>query len=343
MHKTLLEEQDDAERHVMEAIVATAPDVIAHRKATRRQEAKTKAQQSNSMQQQQQQQHQDADPDEYADLDVDEQPNIIHPAPIVLQRQADQDDDAWDILCREVPASSTSTRRKVSEEEEEEVEEQKEMQARGVVLRCMYDGHVFDGDVFTFPIEQMSAGAYRLSRMPFCSLSCTKAYLRNNDYDTTLLVNFVNYAAHKYSIHNVETAPSRNRLACYDMQGIGLTIEEFRRHKMGKSDLRKLDARHAGMVDVNIFECLAQTTFLPLIVDRRALKQEEYASAVVLANKRKRNKIMPIVSALESLLLSNTEETEEHAPMQDGLLVPQLDETGGTLDACSSSRTLFSN
>ena len=370
MQRANIDNDDTGMCHIIESIVATAPEPIACLKAERQQE-------SDNREEQQQQGNVSPEtvegehPDKYADLDIDVQPTIVHPAPIVVQQQQDQEEDDWDALCRQLTTSSVSSPNMLVPVEassvsssnmpvpveassvsssnmpipveassvstpnipvpvkaSEEVSQYAEMQVRRVALRCMYDGHLFDGHAFSFPIEHIARDSFRLARLPFCSLSCTKAYLRNNDYDTTMLVNFINYAAQKYNIKNVATAPSRNRLACYDMECIGMTIEEFRGHTVGKSELRKIDSHLDGRIDVNIFECLAQTTFLPLVVDRRALKQEDYASAVVLANKRKRNKIMPVVSALDALLLSNSErkEAEEEKKNDDNVVVPIQDD-----------------
>jgi hypothetical protein len=176
-------------------------------------------------------------------------------------------------------------------------------------LRCVYDGHEFEGEIFTFPIAHLGGSSYRLSRLPFCSLSCTKAYVRKDNRDPKYLVNFIHYVISKYGISNVRTALPINQLACYDVEGVGMTLEAWRAFD-GKSPTLKREG-HSHSTDPNVFECIAQTTHVPLVVDRRELKQEEYSAAVVRANAKKRSKVTKIVTAVSTLLKQPEKKQEE--------------------------------
>jgi hypothetical protein len=141
-------------------------------------------------------------------------------------------------------------------------------------MHCYHDGQPFDGKPFQIPLADLrvqplagkSRGRkYKLAAMSFCGPSCGKAHLREKLYDSHILLLFALYCKEVYGLDAVATALDRRRLAVYNVNGDGLTIEDFR------SGNTPLVVEESVSVSSLIHTEGAQVNYLPITIEARGL------------------------------------------------------------------------
>jgi len=97
--------------------------------------------------------------------------------------------------------------------------------------RCFNDGHPFVGKPERFPIEKdRYTQKPILGPLIFCSPECIKCYFNDNIYCSAAMKGmYEEYLLTERGLKgHVVTAPPTSLLACYNIDGKGLSIEQYR-------------------------------------------------------------------------------------------------------------------
>jgi hypothetical protein len=132
------------------------------------------------------------------------------------------------------------------------------------MTHCFYDGFE-SSSTFTFPLTyDDTRRLWTLSPLVFCSPACTKAYLLQSSVHEEHLVLFHLYCQEKNIPFPIQSAPRRERLRVYNHDQAADGLLDIRQFRASPAPCAN---PHPGM-DLNIFQQVAQSTYLPLVVDR---------------------------------------------------------------------------
>jgi hypothetical protein len=96
--------------------------------------------------------------------------------------------------------------------------------------RCLFDGHDFEGDGYSYPNAKKQNGKFEFDECTMCSPSCGKGYIDTYLQASPHLLTWLHLHVHRdLGIQDmVPTAPSPRNLACNRRDGKGMTIKQFR-------------------------------------------------------------------------------------------------------------------
>ncbi len=108
----------------------------------------------------------------------------------------------------------------------------KQPETKQIEKRCAFDGHPFEGATYQY-VEAVDHATSRkmLHHLQFCSKACTRRYIRKFCFLDPKIIVFTEIYFRETFPENEEKiliAPDIGALACYNIGGKGLSIEEFR-------------------------------------------------------------------------------------------------------------------
>lgn len=119
--------------------------------------------------------------------------------------------------------------------------------------RCINDGHEIIGHLpFHAPLSKDPiTDKWIFDKRNFCHPSCAKCFYRRDvSLSPALLVNLELYLVKDLNMRNVPTAQDPVVLACFNVNGIGLTIEQYRNFESKEVMIEKPDFYP---IDKNVF------------------------------------------------------------------------------------------
>jgi hypothetical protein len=122
---------------------------------------------------------------------------------------------------------------------------------------CTYDGQPFEGDVYRVP-ERVENRRMVLSPLQFCSPSCGKSFLLESNIGSHNMALFSMYYD-SLGITNIEPSPPKMWLACYHVDGQGLSVAQYR-------EAQGCAVRKSGIVTNRPPTTTAQENYVPLFI-----------------------------------------------------------------------------
>lgn len=98
------------------------------------------------------------------------------------------------------------------------------------IYKCRLEGHDFEGEPERFVIGyDKYTNEEEFDKQTFCHIACVNMFLRSNQTDPILIIWYQHYLMSKRGFKgDFPIAPDPGCLKCYNVDGVGLTIEEFR-------------------------------------------------------------------------------------------------------------------
>ncbi len=108
---------------------------------------------------------------------------------------------------------------------------------------CLWDGHVFDGDGYSYPNSKKQNGKFGFDEATFCGPSCAKAYVDRVLQASPHLLCWIHLHIHRdLGIEEaVPIAPDPRLLTCNRRDSLGMSITQFRQFGMSHRLTEKIN------------------------------------------------------------------------------------------------------